>query len=207
MKSIKILTIIFIVFFTVYPVFSQETVENNGSSVIDNDQGNTGIEGSAASVKEKAVSSDQINSGTKKLAEDTAKIGNSVKAVKKKPAIPEVQEEQAPVIDENTRGEDFLLPINEGNFKYKRIPDIKLPDRTPSMAEQNAQNINNASDGENSMDVSSGDGFFGLSKNTADIVAKGGILLLVLGIFILYRLRSRGGRRGSSTSVLKSYRK
>lgn len=207
MKSIKILIIIFIVSFAVFPVLSQETVKDTGSSVITNDQINTVTEDTDASGKGKAVSTDSTDSGSKKATEDTAKIGSSAKAAKKKPAAPIIREEQVPVVEENNSGENFLLSINEGNFKYKRIPDIKLPDRTPTAADQNVQDKNNESAGENNPDSSTGDAFFGLSKNTADIVAKGGILLLLLVIFVLYRRRSRTGGRSSSTSVLKSYRK
>jgi len=207
MKSIKILIIILILSFAVFPVFSQETAKDSGGSVITNEQNNTGIEDTEASGKGKAVSTDITDSGSKKSTEDTAKSGSSAKAAKKKPAASLIQVEQVPVVEENNSGENFLLSINEGNFKYKRIPDIKLPERTPSAADQNAQDKNNETAGENIPDSSAGEGFFGLSKNTADIVAKGGILLLVLVIFVLYRRRSRGGGRSSSTSVLKSYRK
>ncbi len=208
MKFIKILTIVFIVSFAVYPVFPQDAAGDSVSSVETENQNKTGAGDSPASGNDTGAGTDAVNTGIKRISEDAAKIGTPAKTVKKKTSSPVIRDEVVPAVDENTSGEDYLLSINEGNFKYKRIPDIKLADRTPSMAEQNAQDISVASADENNQDNPSGDGFFGLSKNTADIVAKGGILLLLFGIFILYRLRSRGGgRRGSSTSVMKSYRK
>ena len=208
MKSIKILTIVLIVLFAFSSVFTQEKAENDGNPVIKNEQNNAGAENAASDGKEKTVSPESTDKSIKKATEETAKSGSSVKPEKKKTANPVIQEEQAPAIEDNTSGENHLLSISEGNFKYKRIPDIKLPEKTPSMTEQNTQNIDNASAAENNTDASSDGGFFGFSKDTADIVAKGGILLLLLGIFILYRFRSKGsGRRGTSTRVMKSYRK
>jgi hypothetical protein len=208
MKFIKILTVVFIVSFAVYPVFPQETAGDSVSSVETENQNKAGAGDSAASGGDTGVRTDTVDTGVKRISEDAAKSGNPAKTVKKKTPAPVILDEEVPAVDESTSGEDYLLSINEGNFKYKRIPDIKLADRTPSMAEQNAQDISAASADENNQENPAGDGFFGLSKTTADIVAKGGILLLLFGIFILYRLRSRGGgRRGSSTSVMKSYRK
>jgi len=208
MKSIKILTIVIVIFLASLPVFSQEAAGEGGSSVISNDQGSRVTEDKPATVKDNNAEAELSGTVNKKVSEDTTAGGSSVKAVKKRTTPPVIQEEQVSAEEENTPGEDFLLSINEGNFKYKRIPDIKLADRTPAMTEQNMQNINSESDNQNNSDDSSGNGFFGLSKNAADIVAKGGILLLILAVFILYRLRSRGtGRRGSSTRVMKSYRK
>ncbi|HOP29272.1 MAG TPA: hypothetical protein P5120_12675 [Spirochaetota bacterium] len=208
MKFIKTLTIVFIVSFAVLPVFSQDAAEDNKSSVEINEQDATGVNDYTVSEKETVESKDESASGNKRVAEDKVKSGSSAGTAKKKEAASQNKKDDAPPADEGTPGEDYLLSISEGNFKYKRIPDIKLADRTPSMAEQNAQNVNNESDDQNNPDSLPGEGFFGLSKKTADIVAKGGILLLLLGIFILYRLRSRGGgRRGSGTRVMKSYRK
>jgi hypothetical protein len=54
----------------------------------------------------------------------------------------------------------------------------------------------------------SGQGFLGMSKTAADVVVKGGIILFIFIIFILYksRMKSPGGRK-TSRKVLNSYRK
>lgn len=97
-----------------------------------------------------------------------------------------------------------LLQINEGDFKYKRIPDIKLPERQVEMAGN--QNADSASD-ESGKEENEG-GFWGMSKTTADIFVKGGIILFILIIFILYKSRMKGSGGGKSgRKVLNSYRK
>lgn len=212
MKPIKILTIIFVLSFAVSFLYSQETAGDSGSSVVNEDQSKAGNGEPAGTpgkeVKETGASTDSTDSGTKRISEDSTKSESPAKTVKKRTGTSTTPEEKvAANVDNSNSGDDYLLSINEGNFKYKRIPDIKLADKSPSMAEQSAQDMNNASSDDGS-DNSAGTGFFGLSKNTADIVAKGGILLLVLGIFILYKFRSRKpGRRSSGSSVMNSYRK
>ena len=96
-----------------------------------------------------------------------------------------------------------LLQINEGNFKYRRIPDIKLADTQLAMAADQPVSVS-AGNGEDK----SGQGFLGMSKTAADIVVKGGIILFIFIIFILYksRMKAPGGRK-SSRKVLNSYRK
>lgn len=209
MKPIKILTIIFILSFAVFPLYPQETAGDRGSSVVTDNQSKTGDGASADTpdkeAKETAVSTDSSDSGQKQISDDGSKSESPGRTVKKKAEAPVIQEEKAAAVDSSSSGDDYLLSINEGNFKYKRIPDIKLAEKSPTMADQNIQD---KSADEGNTDNSAGNGFFGLSKSTADIVAKGGILLLVLGIFILYRVRSRSsGRRSSGSGVMNSYRK
>lgn len=210
MKLIKFLTIIIIVSSAVSILYSQDTAGDSGSSVVTDNQINNG-NGDAGNtpvkdVKEPGAVTDSVNSGNKQTSEVIPRRENSVKTAKKKTGTVVVQEEAVKTADDSESG-DYLLSINEGNFKYKRIPDIKLVEKSPSMAEQNTL-MTNASGDAGTPDNSAETGFFGLSKNAADVVAKGGILLLVLGIFILYKFRSRGtGRRSSSSSVMNSYRK
>ncbi len=98
-----------------------------------------------------------------------------------------------------------LLPINEGNFKYKRIPDIKLAEIAPETVVLNTTTVA-APDSGQDKDA----GFLGLGKTASDVIVKGGVLLLILVIFILYKSRM-AGRPGNKSSkrrnVLNSYRK
>jgi hypothetical protein len=96
-----------------------------------------------------------------------------------------------------------LLQINEGNFKYRRIPDIKLADTQIMMAADQSADVPAVSE-----EGESGSGFMGMSKTASDIVVKGGIIFFIFIIFILYksRMKSPGGRR-SSRKVMNSYRK
>jgi hypothetical protein len=97
-----------------------------------------------------------------------------------------------------------LLPINEGNFKYKRIPDIKLVEIIPETA------VSNTSAEESSIQVENKEtGFLGLSETASDVIVKGGLLLLILVIFVLYKSRMSGPGNKSTKrrNVLNSYRK
>ena len=100
--------------------------------------------------------------------------------------------------------EGDLLLITEGNFKYKRIPDIKLTDIKPETVDINTQVAAIPVSGQNSSS-----GLQGLSKTTTDVIVKGGVLLLILLIFILYKSRMSGPGKKSSKkrNVLNSYRK
>jgi len=97
-----------------------------------------------------------------------------------------------------------LLPINEGNFKYKRIPDIKLVEIAPETVVLNPAAVESSGSIQKS-----GTGFLGLSETASDVIVKGGFLLLILVIFVLYKSRMTGPGNKSSKkrNVLNSYRK
>lgn len=211
MKSIKILTIAIIISFAGSFLYSQETAGDTGSSVITEEQNQT-VNGGSAELPGKTENnfregSDAVKSVEKRTSEINPRSENVKKVLKTRTMTSSIPQEDEQTSEVDNSGDDFLLSINEGNFKYKRIPDIKLADKSPSMADNNPQENNESVDAGNS-DNSADSGFFGLSKNTADIVAKGGILLLILVIFILYKKRSRSSvRRSSGRNVMNSYRK
>jgi len=97
-----------------------------------------------------------------------------------------------------------LIPINEGNFKYKRIPDIKLVEIAPETVVLNPAAVESSGSIQKS-----GTGFLGLSETASDVIVKGGFLLLILVIFVLYKSRMTGPGNKSSKkrNVLNSYRK
>ena len=132
----------------------------------------------------------------------------SEKPVAKKEAprkeVPVARAEEKP---ETGMGADngALLSIEDGNFRYSRIPGIKL--KQPS-SETGGEIVHVPSETENiSSDQNSskekGNGLLGMSKSTTDIVVKVALLLLIFLVFILYRIRS--GR--SNRRVLRSFRK
>ena len=92
-----------------------------------------------------------------------------------------------------------LLLIDEGNFKYRRIPDIKLVDKAPEAAESIVVETPPI-ETDQKKDVSYID------------IGKILIILIIVGIFILYMSRASGpGNKSNKTSrsrkVLNSYRK
>lgn len=206
MKLIKILTIIFFVLFTVPFLYSQDTAGDIGTSVVTENQNKSGSGDTIhAPGKEtgETVNHTESTATVKKGVSDEAVKSTTAAKTKKKTGTITVTEEVKAVVDTSVSGDDYLLPINEGNFKYKRIPDIKLVDKTPSAAVQNTQEQNGTADSGN-VNNPAGTGFLNISKNTAKI----GILLFILGIFILYKVRSKSTtRRSSSSSVMNSYRK
>ncbi|MCL2155500.1 MAG: hypothetical protein FWH53_07550 [Leptospirales bacterium] len=98
--------------------------------------------------------------------------------------------------------DESLLLIDEGNFKYRRIPDIKLIDKTPELIVKNIAV-------ETPIEVSDQK----KEKSYIDIW-KILIVLFIVGIFILYVSRASGSTKMSksnktsrSRKVLNSYRK
>jgi len=212
MKLLKILTI---VIFSLFLFFSVSFTQENKAA----DTGVTNLQQNGDSGEAKAVESektvtaeietvktvsDPVNK--KKAPVEESKTESRKKDSKKnseKKVIPvtvEVKEEA--VIPVKMEGD--LLLINEGNFKYKRIPDIKLVDIKPQTADSNLQVAEVPAVVQNTST-----GFLGLSKTTSDVIVKGGVLLLILLIFVLYKSKMSGPGKKSSKkrNVLNSYRK
>lgn len=96
-----------------------------------------------------------------------------------------------------------LLSIKEGSFKYKRIPEIVIEEAEKGEEEDfvHIPDENLEESGKNTVDTGE-KGFLGLKRETSDWVAKVGLALLLIIIFLLYRVRSRGSR-----SVHRSFSK
>ncbi len=206
MKLLKVLTI---VLFSLTLCFSALSAQENSTAdtVVDQNTGSgTVIEKTVPVEKTETVKVIPETTNTKKTSTNEKKSESRKNTVKKNvekkaaPVAVEVKEEKT----NQVKMEGDLLPINEGNFKYKRIPDIKLIDIKPEAAESNTQ----VAEVPKSAPNTSG-GFLGLSKTASDVIVKGGALLLILLIFVLYK--SRMSRPGSKISkkrnVLNSYRK
>ncbi len=126
-----------------------------------------------------------------------------VKKIRKKKAVAETAALKEEIAVPVKMDGDLLL-INEGNFKYKRIPDIKLAEIKPESADSGNQAAVVPENEQNKPD-----GFLGLSKTASDVIVKGGVLLLILLIFVLYksRMSGPGSKSSKKRNVLNSYRK
>ena len=83
-----------------------------------------------------------------------------------------------------------LLPVAEGNFKYGRIPEITLP-----QAAQGGDISYVPEDTQKETAVMAEDKKPPFYLRAGSDLPKVIILLLILGIFILYRVNSKKGRR------------
>ena len=213
MKLLKVLTIVLfslsLSFSVVYAQENNTSVSGSNNQVQNDNPGNV----TEAEV-EKTVSNEKTEKDTvkpdpaiSKKIQVTEKKNESRKTVSKK----DVEKKEIPVssiVKEESssqyKTDGDLLLINEGNFKYKRIPGIKLADIKPESADSNMQ----VTVTPKPVPDKSG-GFLGLSKTATDVIVKGGVLLLMLLIFILYKSRmSHPGRKSSKRrNVLNSYRK
>ena len=122
---------------------------------------------------------------------ESKKVGS--KALSKKDKIEVLQKDKKkanPVIESVKPGVGLLM-IKDGDYKYKRIPEIELDKK-----EVEEEEIVEISDSEKAViktekKESDEKGLFGLSKKTADIIAKGSLVVLILLIFVLYKFRSK----------------
>jgi len=115
------------------------------------------------------------------------------KPPQKKTAVIKKEVEAKPAEDDGTSG-GRLLSIKEGSFKYKRIPEIVIEEA--EKGEEDFVHIpdeNLEESGKNTVDTGE-KGFLGLKRETSDWVAKVGLALLLVIVFLLYRVRSRGSR-------------
>ncbi len=120
------------------------------------------------------------------------KAAVKVKPPQKKAKIVKKEVEAKPA-DDTSDGR--LLPIKEGSFKYKRIPEIVIEEAEKGEEDDfvHIPDENLEESGKNTVDAGE-KGFLGLKRETSDWVAKIGLALLLIIIFLLYRVRSRGSR-------------
>ncbi len=210
MKFLKIISILLFCTIIVLPVFSQ-------------DRGNmdAGLNPVSEEVGEKSVS-DDVHLSEEKKEPDLSPENEDVKItepkkveVKKEPAkSPVVKKsviESGKTAQKKTVDEPEFLRIDEGSFKYSRIPELAVSEVKAQVVI--SPEIENPDDS-GAADLSDGDsekaGILGMKKETADIVAKVGILLLIFVVFILYKSRMKGtgkSKKGPGRNVLNSYRK
>jgi|GEM_PF-544453 len=98
---------------------------------------------------------------------------------------------------------ESLLPVQEGDFKYVRIPDIGITMKRGAAVEDVIVKMPEETPGSSADDGVAQKGLFGFSGKTTDTVVRVALVLLILFIFILYRMRSKG----SSRSVMRNFPK
>ena len=212
MKSILLPVITAFLFLSIVTGYAQDdsagdNSDLSGDSVVEQDviESGTVITGDTTeedSVKEDSAESSASDDALAERRQD--KKNNIIKknAVKETDGKTQVEDNKTEVLAESFSGD--LMQISEGNFKYRRIPDIKLVDIQVTMATEQVAEVSLDADEEQ---AGSG-GIFGMSKTASDVVVKGGIILFIFAVFILYKSRARtGGGRQSGRKVLNSYRK
>ncbi|MGQ9842356.1 MAG: hypothetical protein ACUVRK_02220 [Spirochaetota bacterium] len=88
-----------------------------------------------------------------------------------------------------------LLSITDGAFRYSRIPGITIKENNEQIIVKIEKETQNIDTGEK--------GLFGLSKQASDRMAKIILLVIIVFVFILYRMRARN----TSGSVLRRFPK
>jgi len=214
MKLLKVLTIILFSLFLFFSVsYTQE--KSTADTGVNNLQENSNTENVSAAEKEKAASIETKTETDKVISDPVNKKKTSASENKRedrKSGSKKKSEKAADTVSVNVKEENpdqlemdgDLLLINEGNFKYKRIPDIKLVDVKPEAFDSATPAVEAPKSGQNTST-----GFLGLSKTASDVIFKGGALLFLLLIFVLYksRMSGPGSKSSKKRNVLNSYRK
>jgi len=213
MKFIKILPFFLLLVLLISPLSSQETGGNSNDLTSSSEKSEEqDKKAGLTSVSDEMKSSDAYSeSAAGGISRDAApgvkKETDKGRVIRKTPSQPEKKESPADTVKaEQTLPDDdsTLLRVDEGSFKYARIPHIVIDEIKPAYAVSEAGKEEVLPVNENPDER----GFLGMRKQTADVVAKGGILLLILVIFVLYKSRMKGTRkRGPGRNVLNSYRK
>ena len=220
MKLLKLLIILlFMQLFLFTSLFAQEEGSSNTdssgaaqSSSIDTKPAKNEDEGL---VKEKentqapdSTKKEKTESNTDAPKKTSTKKKPEVKAVQKTEDVKpeEIKPEEAKPEEIKTDKPDTVkiddgLLIDDGNFKYKRIPEIKLIEKAPELPEKN---IAVETPAENESDKKQERSYVDIWKIL--------IVLIIVGIFILYMSMASGSakkrsRISKSRKVLNSYRK
>jgi hypothetical protein len=99
---------------------------------------------------------------------------------------------------------DALLHVNEGNYKYRRIPGIKLSEPKEEKSVVKAPVSDDRKDaGVADAPSKNEKGLFGMSRKATDIFARSVLIGVILLIIVLYRFRTRSHR----SNVLKRFPK
>ena len=203
--SLLLIQLFFFIFFSAsLSAQEAESVNTQPGSISDIIPARNENEGAIDKEKEDAIKADSANKkkiesnddAQKKAAPKKTPAANIVQKTENiKPEAEEIKNDKP----ETVKIDDSLLLIDEGNFKYRRIPDIKLVDKIPEPVEKNiATETYIETEPEN-------------EKSYMDIW-KFLIVLIIAGIFILYMSRASNTakinhRASKYRKVLNSYRK
>jgi hypothetical protein len=126
----------------------------------------------------------------------------SAPAAPKATAVKTARKDQPAKEAVNPQAGTGLLDVNDEEYKLVRIPGMpavkKADDSLKAEAEDAAVEESAGADVDKEKD-----GFLGMSKETESTVMIVVFFLLIAAIFILYRVRSKGGRRRVTRSYLK----
>ena len=118
---------------------------------------------------------------------------------KKEAAKPQTKARE--VIDQKIQGNDTvtvgtnsLLSITDGTFRYSRIPGITIKENNEPITTVVKEEVPETAEEK---------GIFGLSKKASDRIAKIILVVIVIFVFILYRMRTKNTRG----SVLRRFPK
>ena len=111
---------------------------------------------------------------------------------------------EKPSVKQTATGVTGLLELNDDELKFMRIPGLVSVKNVepPAVIETAEGDAVKTAEADDEADENN-DGILGMSKETSDVVTRIALVMLVVIIFVLYRLRSRGGSR----KVLRSYPK
>lgn len=130
---------------------------------------------------------------------DTTEKKVSKEEPKKEAKKPQTQTGE--VIDQKMKGNDTvtidnnsLLSITDGTFRYSRIPGITVKENNEPVFAVVKDNVPETGEEK---------GIFGLSKKASDRIAKIILVVIVIFVFILYRMRTKNTRG----SVLRRFPK
>ncbi len=209
MKSFQILSLLLLVLFC-SDIWAQDGSEKKG---IIGPADKTGT-----SVKKKETEPEK-GSGTEKAdkkriikpknisAEKEKKVKKEKKSSTGSKTPPKVSEGKPEKTGNKPAGfnsNDSILYINEGPYKYQRIPGYKPENNTKRNNDDDVRGkelvrIPDKIEIEESNEVNGG--FFGFNKGTSDLLVKIFLGVMIFCIFLLYRIRSRK----RSSKVLRRY--
>lgn len=201
---IKISPVLLIVILCLTYSFSQEDTDEDvpdetNTEVIKNETTKK-VENS---VDKKSLSEDQAEEDSDVKADE---VENKAEPVDKDESVHKAVTERQPVkknyIKKKENAPSYvidkgLLRISPGDTLFERIPEIKLGNNKKSLKVEEIVRIPETlgETDNSSKDASGVDGFFGVSKEKTEIIAQISIVLLILLVFVLYKVRSKGSTR------------
>jgi len=200
LSSKKILLAIFLLFLNSSLLFSQETLVEKSSEIVSELEKKSDVSDVKEPIKNDAV---EILTEKKEIldVEDKSTVEKSLSKQLTDQTVNVIEKEkkekvvEKKVIIKKYTG-DGLLSITDGDYRYDRIPGNEKPKSADEKFEKDINNFEKNSK-EKEIEESSTKiiGLFGLSKSITDLLAWGFLFVLVILIFLLYRVRSRSKRR------------
>jgi len=90
---------------------------------------------------------------------------------------------------EKSQYNNGLLFVKDKEFLYIRIPEIKIEEEKTAHSDEIVRIPADEKTADNEINKKDEEGIFGLSKDSTSSIAKGSLIVLILLIFILYKIR------------------